>query len=219
MTDVDPIKQASQQLLLGAHTALAYAGTLAGYSYTHQALADPLFSRYLQHLLHYELATVPMLADTAAVLQQLATVPDEKSLLQLTLNGSQQLLPGILATTEQRLATGQGIDALCFTVAAWLRFSMGFDAKGDTLQVIDPLAERLMQIRLQYWDHIDELIAQYLLVTPLFSATLRDNVLFRDRLTYWLSYILANGVVTALQTLILEVQDYSAAPRLAGGKV
>ena len=87
------------------------------------------------------------------------------------------------------------------------------------LDRIDPLAERLMQIRLQYWDHIDELVAQYLLVTPLFSVTLRDNALFRDRLTYWLSYILANGVVTALQTLVLEVQDYSAAPRLAGGKV
>lgn len=219
MTEVDPIKQASPQLLHGAYTALAYAGTLAGYSYVHQALANPLFARYLQHLLHYELATAPMLADTAAVLQQLATVADGKSLLQLTQNGSQQLLPGILATAEQRLATGQGIDALCFTLAAWLRFSMGFDAKGDTLDVIDPLAERLMQIRLQHWDHIDELVAQYLLVTPLFSATLRDNAVFRDRLTYWLSYILANGVVTALQTLVLEVQDYSAAPRLAGGQV
>lgn len=219
MTDVDPIKQASQQLLPGAHTALAYAGTLAGYSYTHQALADPLFSRYLQHLLHYEMATAPGPQNAAAVLQQLATVQDNNSLQQLTHNGSQQLIPAILATAEQRLANGQGIDALCFTVAAWLRFSMGFDAKGDTLQVIDPLAERLMQIRLQYWDHIDELVAQYLLVTPLFSATLGDNALFRDRLTYWLSYILANGVVTALQTLILEVQDYSAAPRLAGGKV
>ncbi|MCS4308732.1 mannitol-1-phosphate/altronate dehydrogenase [Rheinheimera pacifica] len=219
MTDVDPIKQASPQLLHGEYAALAYAGTLAGYSYTHQVQADPLFTRYLQHLLHYEMTTAPGPQNTAAVLQQPAAAQDKKSLQQLTQNGSQQLIPAILATAEQRLANGLAIDALCFTVAAWLRFSMGFDAKGDMLQVVDPLAERLMQIRLQYWDHIDELVAQYLLVTPLFSVTLRDNTLFRDRLTYWLSYILANGVVTALQTLILEVQDYSAAPRLAGGKV
>jgi hypothetical protein len=39
---------------------------------------------------------------------------------------------------------------------------------------------------------------------------------FAERLTYWLSYILANGVPTALQSLLLEVQDYAAAPRLAG---
>lgn len=219
MTEVDPIKQASPQLLHGAYTALAYAGTLAGYSYVHQTAANPLFARYLHHLLHYELAASPLLPGTSAVLQQWTQPEAVQPLQPLTVNGSQQLLPDMLAIVELRLAAGQGIDALCFTVAAWLRFSMGFDAKGDTLQVVDPLAERLMQIRLQYWDHIDELVAQYLLVAPLFSATLRSSEVFCERLTYWLSYILANGVVTALQTLVLEVQDYSAAPRLAGGQV
>lgn len=219
MSDVTRLKTSGLPLQQGAYAALAYAGTLAGFSTLSQAAAKPLFARYLHHLLHYELAAAPLLPDTTAVLQQLTQPEAALPLQPLTENGSQQLLPDILAVVEQRLAAGQGIDALCFTVAAWLRFSMGFDGKGDTLQVVDSLAERLMQIRLQYWDHIDELVAQYLLVAPLFSATLRDNALFRDRLTYWLSYILANGVVTALQTLVLDVQDYSAAPRLAGGKV
>jgi len=92
---------------------------------------------------------------------------------------------------------------------------MGFDAKGDTLEVSDPLAELLMQIRLEHWDHIDELVGQYLAVSQVFPAALSTSALFRNRLTYWLSYILANGVPTALQSLLLEVQDYSAAPRLA----
>jgi fructuronate reductase len=107
------------------------------------------------------------------------------------------------------------VDAICFAVAGWLRFSMGFDAKGDTLEVSDPLAELLMQIRLVHWDHIDELVGQYLAVSQVFPAALSASAVFRSRLTYWLSYILANGVPTALQSLLLEVQDYSAAPRLA----
>lgn len=209
VSEVKPLIQA------GAYAALAYAGTLAGYSTVAQAASNPLFSRYLRHLLHYELA----LTESDALLQQLAQPAGSLSLAPLTENGSQQLLPPLLTATEQRLQAGKGIDAMCFTVAAWLRFTMGFDGKGDTLQVVDPLAERLMQIRLVHWDHIDELVDQYLQVQPLFSAVLRDNALFRDRLTYWLSYILANGLVTALQTLVLEVQDYSAAPRLAGGSV
>lgn len=210
VSEVKPVVQA------GAYAALAYAGTLAGYSTAAQAVASPLFGGYLRHLLHYELAPQ---AGSEALLQQLAQPTAVLSLQPLTENGSQQWLPLLLTTAEQRLQAGEAVDAVCFTVAAWLRFTMGFDGKGDTLQVVDPLAEQLMQIRLQHWDHIDELVDQYLQVQPLFSAALRDSVLFRDRLTYWLSYILANGMVTALQTLVLEVQDYSAAPRLAGGSV
>lgn len=200
----------------GAYTALAYAGTLAGYSTAAQVVSNPLFERYLRHLLRYELAPQ---ASIDALLRQLAQPESDLKLQLLTENGSQQGLPLLLATAEQRLSHDEAVEAICFTVAAWLRFTMGFDGKGDTLQVVDPLAERLMQIRLVHWDHIDELVEQYLQVQPLFSAVLRDNALFRDRLTYWLSYILANGLVTALQTLVLEVQDYSAAPRLAGGKI
>lgn len=210
VSEVKPVIQA------GAYAALAYAGTLAGYSTAVQVITNPLFERYLRHLLRYELASQ---ASIDVVLQQLAQPTPNLNLQLLTENGSQQSLPLLLATAEQRLQSGEAVEAICFTVAAWLRFTMGFDGKGDTLQVVDPLAEQLMQIRLEHWDHIDELVDQYLQVKPLFSANLQANAWFRERLTYWLSYILANGVVTALQTLVLEVQDYSAAPRLAGGKV
>lgn len=210
VSEVKPVVQA------GAYAALAFAGTLAGYSTAAQAVSNPLFERYLRHLLRYELASP---ASIDVLLPQLAQPMPNLNLQLLTENGSQQRLPLLLATAEQRLQSGEAVEAICFTVAAWLRFTMGFDGKGDTLQVVDPLAAQLMQIRLEHWDHIDELVDQYLQVQALFSATLRDSALFRERLTYWLSYILANGVVTALQTLVLEVQDYSAAPRLAGGKV
>ncbi|MDZ7870828.1 MAG: hypothetical protein U5L02_16780 [Rheinheimera sp.] len=71
---------------------------------------------------------------------------------------------------------------------SWLQsFSMGFDAKRRALlEVSDPLAARLLEIRLQQWDHIDELVAGYLGVSQVFAPSLAAHPIFVQRLTYWL---------------------------------
>lgn len=219
--EVALFEQAKLRLLNGAHSALAYLGAVAGYSYVHQVVAEPVFLRYLRHLMRNELMPtlqapegLDLAAYIEALLKRFANPALMHRTMQIAMDGSQKIPPRLLAAAQIRLDKGQSVDAICFAVAGWLRFSMGFDAKGDTLEVSDPLAELLMQIRLEHWDHIDELVGQYLAVSQVFPAALSSSALFRNRLTYWLSYILANGVPTALQSLLLEVQDYSAAPRL-----
>ncbi len=123
--------------------------------------------------------------------------------------GSARLQP-LLSVAAARLAQGQSIEYLCFASACWLRYSMGFDGKGDTLSVEDALADLLMQNRLERWDHIDELMAGYLAIDGLFPKALAAQPAFADRLSYWLCVILANGMGTALQILAIECRDYSA---------
>ncbi|MFC0048355.1 mannitol dehydrogenase family protein [Rheinheimera tilapiae] len=225
--DVTPFEHAKLRLLNGAHSALAYLGTLAGYSYVHQVVADPLFGRYLRHLMTQELMPTLLVDGQApagldlpryidALLQRFANPALAHRTMQIAMDGSQKLPQRLLAAAQQRLQAGLPVDAICFAVAGWLRFSMGFDAKGDALEVSDPLAARLLEIRLVHWDHIDELVGEYLKLSQVFAPALVAYPQFAERLTYWLSYILANGVPTALQSLLLEVQDYAAAPRLAG---
>jgi len=79
--------------------------------------------------------------------------------------------------------------------------------------VQDPCADELLAIRKIHWDHIDELVEAYLSFDRVFTADLKQSEVFRQRLSYWLSYILANGVATALQTLLLEVHDYRVAQK------
>lgn len=222
VADVTPFEHAKLRLLNGAHSALAYLGILCGYQYVHQVVADPLLLRYLRHLMYQELLptlTAPDGIDLSAYVEALLTRFANPALAhriwQIAMDGSQKLPQRLLAAAQQRLQCGLPVDAICFAVAGWLRCSMGFDAKGDPLELSDPLAARLLQIRLEHWYPIDELVSEYLQLAQVFSAELLAQPQFAERLTYWLSYILANGVPTALQSLLLEVQDYAAAPLLA----
>lgn len=157
----------------------------------------------------------PALADFARGLYQelalSAAAPEQgtQPLGALLSQGSARLQP-LLSTTAARLEQQQSVEYLCFASACWLRYSMGFDGKGDTLVVEDALADLLLQNRLVRWDHIDELMAGYLAIDGLFPAPLAAQPAFAERLAYWLCVILANGMGTALQILAIECRDYSA---------
>lgn len=129
-------------------------------------------------------------------------------LVDLVRDGSARL-QSLLGVTQQRVAASQSIEYLCFASACWLRYSMGFDSKGDTIAIDDALAEPLLQNRLERWDHIDELVSGYGAIPGLFPPALASKTRFVDRLSYWLCVILANGMSTALQILALECRDYS----------
>lgn len=174
-------------LLSGQHHSTALHTTLA-----YPALAD--FARGLSK----ELA-----------LASLCQAQGAQPLSALLSEGSARLQP-LLASAAARLALSRSVEYLCFASACWLRYSMGFDGKGDTLMVEDVLAEPLMQNRLERWDHIDELMAGYLAIDGLFPAALAAEPAFAKRLSYWLCVILANGMGTALQILAIECRDYSA---------
>lgn len=178
-------------LLSGQHHSTALQTALA-----YPALAD--FAKGLSTELSTELALLALNKEQGAV-----------PLGSLLSQGSARLQP-LIAVAAARLAQGQSIEYLCFASACWLRYSMGFDGKGDTLVVEDALADQLMQNRLVRWDHIDELMAGYLAIDGLFPKALAAQPAFADRLAYWLCVILANGMGTALQILSIECRDYSA---------
>lgn len=178
-------------LLSGQHPGTALQTALA-----YPALAD--FAKGLDTELSTELAL-------SALSEEQGAAP----LSALLYQGSARLQP-LLSVAAARLAQGQPTEYLCFASACWLRYSMGFDGKGDTLVVEDALADLLMQNRLERWDHIDELMAGYLAIDTLFPKALAAEPVFADRLSYWLCVILANGMVTALQILSIECRDYSA---------
>ena len=208
--DVVPYENAKLRLLNGAHSAIAYLGYLLDYEYVHEAMQDSIFVSYLKRMMHCQIMptiTPPKGLALERYINELLARFSNSSLnhrtYQIAMDGSQKMPQRLLHTIESRLESGEPIDYLCFAVAGWLRYSMGFNQKGDEIIVQDPMADELLAIRKEHFDNIDVLLENYLALSQVFSAKLRESDLFKDRLRFWLSAILANGVYTAMKVLLL----------------
>ena len=150
--DAAPFEQLKLRMVNGAHSALAYLGTLAGLRTVDQAVADPALQAFVDALLRDEVQpTLPPLpgldvdAYRQRLLQRFANPALQHQLLQIAMDGSQKIPQRWLATLRDRLAAGQGIDRLALCVAAWLRFLQGTNEAGVAHTIDDPLAAPLAQ--------------------------------------------------------------------------
>lgn len=144
--DVAPWEMAKLRLLNGAHSALAYLGNLAGYSTVDQAMANPAFERFVDHLQDEAESTLPPPAglDLAAYRTDLKRRFKNAALMhrtyQIAMDGSQKLPQRLLATIATRMSRGQDFACLALAVAGWMRWQAGVDAHGQLYEVQDPYA-------------------------------------------------------------------------------
>jgi len=145
-SDIGPWEDAKLRLLNGAHSAIAYLGGLAGIEFVHEFVVDPAGRRYIEALwdeAETTLAPPPGLdlrAYRAALMERFANAALPHRTRQIAMDGSQKLPQRLLAPIAERLARGQGIDALALAVAAWMRWQGGRDDNGAAFTVDDPLA-------------------------------------------------------------------------------
>ncbi len=149
--DVGPFEVRKLRLLNGSHSALAYAGLLAGRTYVHEAVADQRL-RSLAHAVMMEAAeTLPdSVRDTAkayaaTLLRRYNNPGLAHSLIQIAMDGSQKLPVRIMPTLTERLADGRASPALESAIAAWAAFVIRTAGEGGTLN--DPLNDELMAVK------------------------------------------------------------------------
>jgi len=150
LTDaVAPWEDAKLRLLNGAHSAMAYLGGLAGHDFVHQVVAVPAFAAFVGRLWDEAETTLspPPGLDIAAYRADLMTRFRNPALQhrtrQIAMDGSQKLPQRLLATIADRLAAGQGIEALALGVAGWIRWQAGVTEAGETYGIDDPMADVL----------------------------------------------------------------------------
>jgi fructuronate reductase len=151
--DVAPYEALKLRLLNGSHSALAYLGLLAGYEYVAEFLEVDAVTAYVRALMAETVATltVPAGFDVKAYEQQLvdrfANRGLHHRLTQIATDGSQKLPLRLVGTVNALRALGSEPTLNVLAVAAWMRVvSARHDDAGRTLQVDDPLAERIADI-------------------------------------------------------------------------
>jgi len=148
VADVAPYETAKLRMLNGAHSLLAYCGLKAGYTYVHEAVADPALHHLAETLMRQEAAPTitpapnqNLAAYADALIARFANPALNHRLIQIAMDGSQKIPQRWLETLAENAAQGRQCPAILQAIAAWLHHLTGANGPVD-----DPLAEKLTAI-------------------------------------------------------------------------
>lgn len=149
--DVHGFERAKLRLLNGAHSTLAYVGSLAGYETVAQAMNDAALADFVARMMRDDITPTlhaPRGLDIAnyiaAVLKRFRNPAIRHLLSQIAWDGSQKLPFRILGTIADRLRDGADVARLAVPIAAWMHF-IRRKARSDE-RATDPLADELLAI-------------------------------------------------------------------------
>ncbi|MFI1916283.1 mannitol dehydrogenase family protein [Nocardia sp. NPDC020380] len=149
--DVAPYELMKLRLLNGGHQALAYLGQLCGYRYVHDAVADPLLSRFVARYMEREaLPTLPPVPgiDLAVyrrtLLERFGNPAIADTIARLCADASERIPKWVVPVARYQLAHGGEFDCAATMIAAWARYCEGVDERGEPITVVDPRRDQLM---------------------------------------------------------------------------
>ncbi|MEG3879805.1 mannitol dehydrogenase family protein [Microcoleus sp. herbarium7] len=149
--DVHPYEMMKIRLLNASHMLIGYLGSLAGYTYVYEVMADPLFVQAVANLMDEVTPTLqPVpgidLDDYKKTLIERFSNPKIRDRLpRLCLSGSAKIPKFVLGSLRDKLQLGGAIDYLSLTIAAWCRYLNGCDDQNRQFPIDDPLADILTQ--------------------------------------------------------------------------
>ena len=205
VADIAPYEAIKLKLLNASHSAMAYLGYLAGHETIADATADPVFLAFVSAMMDEEVTPtlkLPAQIDVAAykrtLIARFANRAIRHRTWQIAMDGSQKLPPRLLGTIRERLAAGAPFPRLALAVAGWIRYVIGTDERGVSIDVRDPLAERLRTIVAATGPSPARLVPALLAVPEIFGSDLPADPRFVDAVTVALERVHAVGARRAV---------------------
>ncbi|HEV7344367.1 MAG TPA: mannitol dehydrogenase family protein [Devosia sp.] len=198
--DVEPFERMKLRMLNGSHSTMAYLGYLAGHEYISEVMGDEDFVALIHGLMTEEaMPTLDMPGvDLGAYRDQLLDRFRNPALQhrtwQIAMDGSQKLPQRLLGTIRDRIKAGQPFERLGLGVAAWMRYVTGIDEKGESIDVRDPLAMRMMAIAADAGDDAEALYEGLVALTEVFGTDLSDSQVFGETVATHLDDLFEVGV-------------------------
>lgn len=200
VADVEPFERMKLRMLNGSHSTMAYLGYLAGYEYISDVMGDDNFVKLIHGLMTEEamptldMPGVDLGAYRDQLLERFRNPALKHRTWQIAMDGSQKLPQRLLGTIRERLKAGQPFERLGLGVAAWMRYVVGIDEKGDSIDVRDPLAMRMLAISADAGDDAEALYVGLVALTEVFGTDLADNQTFGETVATHLDELFELGV-------------------------
>jgi fructuronate reductase len=176
--DVGAWEKAKLRILNGAHSSLAYLGSLIGHKTVADAMADAVLARFVEAVVREDIAAslepspIDLQAYAGEILERFRNPAIRHRLSQIAWDGSQKLPYRLLDTIADALAAGRSIERLAVPVAAWMLFIRRQARAGA--EIVDPLAGTLADAG------VSDVTAERLLaLRQIFPARLAEDPRFR----------------------------------------
>jgi len=206
--DVEPFERMKLRMLNGSHSSMAYLGYLAGYEYISDVVADPDFRAFVHGLMTDEamptldMPGVDLGAYRDQLLARFANPALKHRTWQIAMDGSQKLPQRLLGTIRDRLKAGQPFEHLALGVAAWMRYVVGINEQGETIDVRDPLAMRMMAIAADAGDDAEELYIGLVGLSEVFGSDLAEDQAFGEAVATHLDTLFDIGAKATVEDLV-----------------
>lgn len=210
VNDVEPFERMKLRMLNGSHSTMAYLGYLAGYEYISDVMGDESFVALIHGLMTEEamptldMPGVDLGAYRDQLLERFRNPALKHRTWQIAMDGSQKLPQRLLGTIRDRLDAGLPFERLGLGVAAWMRYVVGIDENGDTIDVRDPLAMRMMAIAADAIDDAEELYIGLAALTEVFGSDLAENQTFGETVATHLDSLFEIGVKETVAEVVEE---------------
>lgn len=149
VSDVRPWEEMKLRMLNGSHSFLAYLGYLSGFQHINECMQDNAFREAAYRLMMNEQAPTLTITDVdltgyaQSLIERFANPALKHKTWQIAMDGSQKLPQRMLAGIRFHLAHESAWPLLALGVAGWMRYVSGVDDAGVTIDVRDPLSDKI----------------------------------------------------------------------------
>jgi fructuronate reductase len=200
--DVLPWEQMKLRMLNGSHSFLAYLGYLAGFAHVSDCMQDDAFREAARRLMLDEQAPTLRITDVDlkayadSLIDRFANQALQHRTWQIAMDGSQKLPQRMLEGVRVHLQRESAWPLLALGIAGWMRYVSGVDDAGNTIDVRDPLSEKIRAI-VETSSEKDR-VSALLTLSEIFGSDLPQQAQFVEAITHAYQRISERGARQAV---------------------
>ncbi|CBF83955.1 mannitol dehydrogenase family protein [Aspergillus nidulans FGSC A4] len=198
---VEEYEKHKLRLLNGSHSAIGYAGQLAGFQYVHEVLQNDTYKKFLWQMMQEEVK--PLLPEIPGVdideycrtlIERFSNPTIKDQLPRICLNASGKIPQFIMPSIAEAIWVTGPFRRLCFVAAAWFRYLHGVDDAGNKFDIEDPMLEELQAKAKAGGLEPHEILS----IKSLFGDDLRGDKRFLQEITTAMQLIDRDGVLKTM---------------------
>jgi fructuronate reductase len=204
--DVSAYERAKLRLLNGAHSTLAYVGSLAGLETVAQAMTEPALRVFVERLMLEDIQptlNIPRSGEIdgyrRSILHRFENPAMRHQLTQIAWDGSQKLPIRILGTVADAVKAQRPLGRLAVPLAAWMHFIRARTRAG--IAIVDPLSDQLVDCGRQATGEAHTDLPLFLALPGVFPVSLVNHPGFVQALSGAYDLIAERGPLAALAVL------------------